>query len=330
MAVTLTDKVRFYESVFGSGRMARNCRNFDVRCPVCLEKGPVPPDKKKLAILTEDDRCHCWVCGYKSRTLAPLIRKYGTHSQLQEYVQRFMPAGTSTWHPRCMIITGEAPPPPPIQLPKDFKLFAASRSRDPDVAAMRRYLVQRGLSDDDLWFYKLGYSNEPMWHRRVIMPSFDKDGALNHFVGRTIDKGRKPKYESPEGDRRQVIFNEINIDWSRQLVVCEGAFDLVKCGDNAVPLLGSDLNEESALFNAIVAHGTPVALALDADMRLTKMPRVAQKLADYNIDVVLVEVTTDPGDMTQQQFKAAKKAARPFDWNLTFFDKLAHAAHVRL
>ena len=330
MAVTLTDKVRFYESVFGSGRMSRNCRNFDVRCPVCLEKGPVPPDKKKLAILTEDDRCHCWVCGYKSRTLAPLIRKYGNLAQLQDYVQRFMPAGTSTWYPRCIIVTGDLPPPPPLQLPKDFRLLANTRSRDPDVAACRRYLYGRGLTDDDLWFYKLGYSNEATWHRRVIMPSFDRDGALNHYVGRSIDRGKRPKYESPEGDRKQVIFNEINIDWSRQLVVCEGAFDLVKCGDNAVPLLGSDLNEESALFNAIVAHGTPVALALDADMRLTKAPRVAQKLADYNIDVSMVSVATDPGDATKAEFKAALRDARAFDWNLTFFDRLDHAALIRL
>lgn len=330
MAVTLTDKVRFYESVFGSGRMARNSRNFDVRCPVCAEKGKVPSDKKKLAILTEDDRCHCWVCGYKSRTLAPLIRKYGTSVQLQDYVQRFMPVGTSTWQPRCMVITGDLPPSPPLQLPKDFRLLANTRSRDPDVAACKRYLAGRGLTDDDLWFYKLGYSNEPAWHRRVIMPSFDSDGALNHFVGRSIDRSKRPKYESPEGDRRQVIFNEINIDWSRQLIVCEGAFDLVKCGDNAVPLLGSDLNEESALFNAIVAHGTPVALALDADMRLSKAPRVAKKLADYNIDVSMVEVVTDPGDVTKKEFRAVLKAARPFDWNMTFFDRLAHAALIRL
>ena len=327
VAVTLTDKVRFYESVFGAGRMARNCRNFDVCCPICA---PKDRSKKKLAILVEDDRCHCWVCGYKSRTLAPLIRKHGSLAQLVEYRDRFMPVGTDVWNPRCAILTGEFAGPPPLTLPKDFRLLVTSTSRDPDVAAMRRYLLQRRVSQDDMWYYKLGYSSEAQWHRRVIMPSFDRDGELNHFVARTIDRGRRPKYDSPEGDRRQVIFNEINVDWSRQLVVCEGSFDLMKCGDNAVPLLGSDLNEESALFNAIIAHGTPVALALDADMRLTKAPRMARKLTDYNVDVSMVDVPTDPGDASRQEFKAALAAARPFDWQRTFLDRLSHASSIRL
>ena len=35
--------------------------------------------------------------------------------------------------------------------------------------------------------------------------------------------------------------------------------------------------EDGALFNSIIAHNTPVALAMDADMRATKMPRLAKK-----------------------------------------------------
>lgn len=325
--VTLTEKIKFYESVFGPGRLARNCRNFDVRCPICA---PKDPNKKKLAILIEDDRCHCWVCGYKAFTLAPLIRKYGSHEQLVEYRDRFMPVSAAG--SRCVQVwLGDAKEPEKLRLPKDFRLLVTSSVRDPDLLAIKRYLLlDRKLTEDDLWFFKIGYSNQTKWFRRAIVPSFDKDGELNHYVGRAIDKHRKPKYETPEGDRHHVIFNELNIDWTKQLVLCEGVFDLIRCGDNAVPLLGSDLNEESALFNAIVANNTPVALALDADMKLRKTPRIAQKLMEYNVDVVIVPVPTDPGDMSKKEFRDALKAAQPFDWQQTFFDRLEHAARISL
>jgi len=303
--------------------MARNCKNFDVRCPICA---PKDPSKKKLAIHTEDDRVHCWVCGYKARTLAPLIRKYGTQALLIEYRDRFMPE--SEYKSRCldiMIVEEQK-----LALPSDFRLFANGSIRDPDVLAMRKYLISRKVSERDLWFYKLGYSEDPAWRRRVIVPSFDAKGQLNWYVGRAIDKFRRPKYEAPTGDRKHVIFNEINVDWTQRLVLCEGSFDMMKCGDNAVPLLGSDLNEESALFNSILAHGTPIALAMDADMRVTKTPRLAKKLADYDIDVIMVNVPSDPGEMSKQEFKAALAEAQPFDWQQTFLDKLEHACRVNL
>jgi hypothetical protein len=323
--ITLTDKVKFYESVFGSGRMARNCKNFDVKCPIC---DPKDPSKKKLAIHTDDDRVHCWVCGYKAHTLAPLIRKYGSRDQLVEYRDRFMP--DSAYKSRVLDDDAGDAPAPKLTLPKDFRLLATAVVRDPDVLAIRKYLITRKISERDLWYYKLGHSDEPMWKRRVIMPSFDKDGELNLFVGRAIDKHRKPKYEMPEGERKHVIFNEINVDWTRRLVLCEGAFDLMKCGENAVALLGSDLNEESALFNSIVANGTPIALAMDADMKTTKMPRVATRLSSYDIDVIIVKVPTDPGEMSKQEFKAALAAAQPYDWQQTFMDRLDFASKVAL
>lgn len=328
MAVTLTEKVRFYEEVFGPGRMARNCRNFDVRCPICA---PKDPNKKKLAILVEDDRCHCWVCGYKSRTLAPLIRRYGTQGQLAEYRDRFMPViapGDSRcvqlWMPDTSTET------PVLTLPAGFSLLATSVTRDPDVVAVRRYLSTRNVSEDDMWRYKLGYSDEPVWRRRVIVPSFDKEGRVNHYVGRAIDRTRRPKYEAPVGDRHHVVFNELDIDWSRRLVMCEGTFDMMKCGDNVVPLLGSDLSEETALFNYVIMHSTPVVLALDADMRLTKVPRLARKLAEYGVDVSVVDVVTDPGDMTKEAFQEALAHARPFEWHRAFLDRLDHASQMRM
>lgn len=328
MVVSLTEKLQFIESVFGRGRLARNSKNFDVRCPICA---PKDHSKKKLAILVEDDKCHCWTCGYKAATLAPLIRKYAGIEKLVEYRDKFMSEAQRQSGRRCVFINLEDEP-KPLALPKDFRLIAVASEFDPDVRAMRRYLHARGITERDQWYFKLGCSDEPRWKRRIIVPSFDRAGVLNYFVGRAIDQQRKPKYDNPDVDKNPVIFNEINVDWSQRLVLCEGTFDMFKCGDNAVPLLGSDLNEEGALFNAILMHSTPVALALDSDMWQTKTPRLAKKLAEYNIDVRLVDTRPfgDPGEATKAQFKEALDTAREFSWQDALFTKLDRVSRMSL
>jgi len=319
---TLTEHIRFIESVFGAGRISRNSRNFDVKCPIC---DPKDQSKKKLSVLLPEGKNHCWVCGWHAFSLAPLIRKYGTHEQLAEYRDRFMPEGARD---RCNLDAEK--PIAKLELPNDFKLVVTSSGVDGDLFAIRKYLLDRGVSERDQWFYKIGYSATSVWKRRVIIPSFDAAGELNLYVGRTVDKDRKPKMMMPDGDRTNVIFNEINIDWKKRLVLCEGPFDAMKCGDNAVPMLGSDLNEDGALFNSIIANGTPIALAMDNDMRATKMPRVAKKLTEYNVDLVIVDVPTDPGDESKESFKRLLEQAQPFEWEQTFFDKLERAARVVL
>lgn len=322
---SLTDKVRFIESVFGAGKLARNGKNIDVRCPICAPKDPT---KKKLAIRVDDDRNHCWTCGWRAHTLAPLIRKFAGMEKLSEYRERFVPDVER--NRRCFVIDVEEPK--RIELPRDFKLLVTASATDPDARAARRYVLDRGLTERDLWYFKLGISDEPRWNRRVIVPSFDGTGQLNYFVARAIDKGKRPKYDNPDFDKLPVIFNELNIDWTQRLVICEGAFDMFKCGDNAVPLLGSDLNEESALFNAILINNTPIAVALDGDMWETKALKAAEKLAEYNIDVVMVDTRPfgDPGTATKEQFKEALDAAQPFDWALAFHVRLGRASRTAL
>ena len=313
MVLSLTDKVKFYESLFGRGRLSGNGKNFDVRCPICA---PSDPSKKKLAIRTTDDANHCWTCGWKSRSLLPLLRKYGTQEQVNYYKQIL---GINN-----ELIVAEVEEIKKIELPRDFCLLTLGDQRDPDVKAAWRYVFDRGLDEKDAWYFKFGFSNEPRWKRRVLMPSFDARGNLNYFVARAIDPNRKPKYDNPDVDKNPIVFNEININWTKRLILCEGPFDLVKCPENSTSMLGSDLDERHELFNKILLHNTPVALALDGDMWNTKMPKITKKLQEYDIDVVVVDVRQwgDPGNMTKEQFDSALTSARHQDWNDMFFNKL--------
>lgn len=322
MVWTTSDKLNFIERLFGSGKLAHNGRDIAVRCPIC---DPKDRSKKKLAIRVSDDFVHCWVCGFKARSLATLIRKHGTQALMDEYRDRFMPA--DPYSTRCVHITVEEVP-RAIRLPDDFQLLTLSSGSDPDTKAVKRYCAGRGLTEDDLWYFKVGTSNDFRWKRRAIVPSFNAEGTLNYFVARAIDDNRRPKYDNPDVDRVPIIFNELNVDWKKRVVLCEGAFDAFKCGDNAVPMMGSDLNEQSALFNAIVANGTSVAMALDADMWNTKTPRLAAKLAEYDIDVSIVDTRGfgDPGSVSKQRFQHALEDAKPFTWLGSFLSRLDRAS----
>jgi len=320
---SLTDKIKFFESIFGRGRISSSGVNFDVRCPICA---PVDSTKKKLSIRTDNDANHCWVCGWKARSLAPLLRKYGTQEHLNAYRELTGQDG------KFNLITADLDKLQKVELPKDFRLLTLANDVDPDVKAAWRYVYSRGLTDKDAWYFKFGISEEPRWKRRIIMPSFDAEGNLNYFAARAIDRDRKPKYDNPDIDKNPIVFNEINIDWSKRLILCEGPFDLVKCPENSTALLGSDLDERHEIFNKILLHNTPVALALDGDMWHKKMPKIVKKFQEYNIDIVVVDVRPwgDPGSMTKSEFEKALVEAQEFDWNDMFADRLKKAMETSL
>ena len=126
----------------------------------------------------------------------------------------------------------------PVVVPKDFRLLATSLgSKDPDIKDTIRYVRSRGLTNRDLWYFKFGTCATGRYRRRVIMPSFDEVGDINYFVARTIDQDdKKMKYINAKVSKKNVIFNEINIDWDRELTLVEGPFDLTKCDSNSTSL----------------------------------------------------------------------------------------------
>ena len=78
------------------------------------------------------------------------------------------------------------------------------------------------------------------YQHRVIIPSFDDEGNVNFFVGSSYTDDWM-KYKNPQVSK-DIIFNDLNIDWEDDIILVEGAFDAMKC-KNAIPLLGSTLGE---------------------------------------------------------------------------------------
>ena len=306
---TTHEKVTFLKGIFGSGRLMNDGINFHVKCPSC-GKG----NKKKFVIRLDNDLCHCFVCGLKSKNLIPVLKKYGSTEDLQRYASEFFDGEMASSE-----IEADQEI---IRLPEKFKLLVSClESDDPDVRSVVNYVFSRGITIRDLWYFKIGVTTIGGDRRRAIIPSFDAEGKLNFYTGRDIDGDRFPRYLNSAVDKKEIIFNEINIDWKQELTLVEGPFDLMRCNDNATCLLGSSMARDSLLFTKIVANKTPIVLALDSDMK-SKMMNLAKKLNEFDIEVRILNTSgfEDVGEMPRKEFLKRKTAAlswQPLD-NLRF------------
>jgi DNA primase len=185
------------------------------------------------------------------------------------------------------------------------------------------------FSDTMLWKWKFGIALKDEFYRnRIIMPSFDASGNLNYYTSRAIDGRMFPKYLNPNVAREDVVFNELDIDWQKPLVIVEGPFDLVKCPKNSTCLLGSELTEEYRLFQKVVVHQTPVILSLDSDetgRRKTEI--IANMLYEYGVTVRIVSYPKnikDPGDLSIKEFIDLTNEAKLYSKVYSIKNKIAN------
>ena len=109
---------------------------------------------------------------------------------------------------------------------------------------------------------------------------------------------------------KDVVFNELFVDWQNDLVIVEGAFDAI-VAQNAVPLLGSTLREDSKLFKKLVEHDTPIYMALDNDAK-SKEAKIIKKLLTYDFEVYKIDTSgfDDVGSMPRSVFRERKESAQ--------------------
>ena len=305
--VTFTQKISFLRSVFGSCELDRKQQNAIFTCPDCGEGTA----KKKFYVNVDTWQCHCWSCGLRGKTILPVLKKYGSRKDIDLFLNY---AGAKQRHGEDFYSDKKVED-EKINLPEGFILLADFQvSIDPDINACIRYLRSRGVSQRDLWRYRFGATRSGRFKRRIIIPSFDSSGELNFFVSRAIDRAVKRKYINSSNNKRMIVFNEIDIDWSKEITLVEGPFDLIKSGENATCILGSTLRDYYLLFSRIVSNGTPVLLALDSDMK-QKEQKIAKILNSYGCQVRIMELGkfSDVGSMTKQEFNHLKDFSKLWD-----------------
>jgi len=311
---TFTSKIDFIRHALGDVEIARDGVNVATVCPNC---GSESRKKKKFSINTESWNCHCWVCGIKGKNLGNILFKYSSSSSSNEFKRRFL----------CEKInfSNTDDIEEKIDLPDGFTPLCLNlQSKDPDIRDSIDYLKKRGISHNDFWYFKIGSVTRGRFRRRVIIPSFDLEGNLNFFSARAIDSDVYRKYINSNAKKSNIIFNELNIDWSRELTITEGPFDLLKCNQNATCLLGATLSKNSYLFKRIVSNRTPVLLSLDSDAR-GKSLKIADMLINYSCHVRVMDLENfqDVGEMSRFDFERLKEKSSQWSREGSIMEKIS-------
>ena len=148
-------------------------------------------------------------------------------------------------------------------LPESYTKFSDSNPIYPVRRQAYNYLKSRGITDEIIEKYNIGFCDQGSHSGRIIVPSYDKKGNLNYYIARSWDSKTKFKYKNPEAEKDKIIFNERLIDWKKDIYLVEGVFDGFFL-DNSIPMLGKHMSE--VLFEKLYdkSEGN-IIISLDGD-----------------------------------------------------------------
>jgi DNA primase len=251
--------VELLDSIFGKSKLhypSKGQISYD--CPVCSYdlKGMDKLDGKgNLEINYAQHVFKCWVCGETHNTkghLGYLIDRYGKRKDKELY-ELIRPDEFKRVDKEY----------DELKLPKDFKLATDGSQYHIPFREMRNYLKKRGVTDEMIQKHQIGYSLDGDYAYRIIIPSFDEEGELNYYTGRSWNPNSKSKYKNPEAEKQIIIFNESLIDWEQDIYLCEGPFDALFL-PNSIALLGKKMSD--LLFETLYDKAKKdIVIVLDSD-----------------------------------------------------------------
>ena len=281
-------------------------------CPYCGHH------KKKMSINFANGYWKCWVCDTRGKNIYRIVRKFGNYQQRQKYRELQGLVDLSDFE-EMFKEYNNIEEKQILEMPEGF-VSLCNKDLPMDSTDAFRYLSSRGIGRREILKWKIGYCKEGRYAGRIIIPSFDVEGDLNYFIARSY-VGHTRRYLNPPADR-DLVFNELNIDWDEPIVLVEGAFDAIAAGDNAIPILGSTLREGSRLFQAIAIHDTPVYMALDHDAE-KKAEWIIKSMLRYDLEVHKVPIDDeDVGEMGNEEFKERLTSSRQIKSDMYFFEKV--------
>jgi DNA primase len=265
--------------------------------------------KKKLSVNFAKDKYKCWVCD-KSGKISRIVKRFGTFLQQQTWKELTGQVDITDFE---RLLLGQEVK--TVEVERTMSLpaeFVSLCNNNPSLSSIqpRNYLSARGIDKQQILHWKLGYCPTGEYAGRIIAPSFNMDGKVNFFVGRAYD-GHWRKYMNPPANK-DIIFNELYIDWEEDITLVEGVFDAVKV-PNSIPILGSSLREASKLFMQIVQNDPRIYVALDPDVE-KKAYKLIESLLRYDIEVYKVPIKPfkDVGEMSKEEFLRRKATATLF------------------
>jgi len=244
-------------------------------CPKCNHH------KRKLSVNIEKNKFQCWVCEYKGSKIDPLIKD---RDLKQKWRQLTNQVDLSRFED-CFATEETLEVAQTLELPEYYTTLST-----PNLSSIGRkafdYLIDRGVTRSQILMHRVGFCHHGQYANRIIVPSFNQEGDLNYYIARSFGEDYL-KYKNPPCSK-DVVFNDLFLDWSKPIVLVEGFFDSLKY-ENSVPILGSTLSIKTKLFNKIVDNCKTVYICLDQDARKKEL-RIVKNLLDFGINVCKIKL----------------------------------------
>ena len=242
---------------------------------------------------------HCWVCGKKGTRISSLFKQLKASTDKFTELYKLV-SEEKEYNQKESIID--------VKLPKEFKLISDS-AVDLTGKQAWNYVKNRGITLEDILKYGLGYCEYGNYKNMIIIPSYDENGKLNYFTGRSFEREPYRKYRNPETSRNIIPF-ELFINWNLPLILCEGPFDAIAIKRNAIPLLGSNI-QGSLMKKIVTSTVKKIYIALDSDA-IKKSIKYAEEFINEGKEVYMVELQgKDPSEMGFYNFTKLIQTTTP-------------------
>tara|TARA_R110001583_G_scaffold53397_11_gene164759 strand:+ start:3789 stop:4715 length:927 start_codon:yes stop_codon:yes gene_type:complete len=274
-------------------------------CPFCKHH------KKKLSVNLDKSVFKCWICDTKGGT-SYLVKRFGTIDDRHDWGLLNQEIDFSTID---SIFNQPEEEPTPVELPSEY-ICLAKHGIPYKAKEAISYLWSRGITQEQILYYKIGFCLTGKYKNRIIIPSFDNDGNCNYFIARSYT-GDWFSYKNPPASKN-IIFNELLVDWDEPITLVEGVFDAIKIG-NSVPILGSTLKETTKLFKKVIETQNQIYIGLDKDA-LSKSLKIISLLLEYGLEVNKINTSQieDIGSISSFMAEKLKSEAKRIDLESIF------------
>ena len=260
--------LNLFETVLGKSITSGSEATFS--CPYCNHH------KKKLVVNIITQKWHCWVCGIKGVGVERIFKKLGASGKLSE-----LQSLTG-----IKLTASKDKDAEHVSLPMEFVPMTSGNSSNPEFRNASRYLKLRGITKIDVLRYNIGFCETGQYKRMIIIPSYDKEGVLNYFVGRSY-YDTDFKHKNPKTSK-DIIGFELLLNWNEDINICEGVFDAIAIGENSIPIFGKFL--PNALKIKIKENNVKrINIVLDSDANSESI-KLCEYLQSENVDVRIIEM----------------------------------------
>lgn len=278
----LEEKVSLLNKVLKQKARIRKGTDAVYFCPKCKHH------KRKLEVNLNTGKYNCWVCSFSGLNLITLLKKIGAPREYFGLLTSSNAWNRTPTNSDEMVLNFEESKPDvksEVVLPKEY-IPIKNVSNSIEYKNAVRYLLNRHVTKFDILRYQIGYCESGEFSHRIIVPSYNKDGFLDFFVGRSYYESTL-KYNNSVASKNFIGFGSL-IDFSQEITLVEGVFDAFAVRYNCIPMFGKTLSRE--LKSELLSNPPPVVnVLLDSDAR-RESESIIEFLLKNNINTRFINI----------------------------------------